>query len=1207
MAKEYFEFSDRYREAKPALLVTNHTLETFEKATYREWIELSGIDPDLYRLNVECVPDEIQSYGGDVSRPIEDALNWNPSRWSLKGKQRNYGAIIRSHDGSVFQVKLSKPRLNKEGKTLKYETPQETSTKPFYATITFNTWLKVAKRQNVHCDTVVTFLYKYYSENDYQDLTTENVTTEFSPAQISAVFWEWVRVNDIPIKWCEGAKKACCLLSHGYVAIALSGVSNGYRTPKDEHGTKIGKSYLVEDVAKFVTGDRIHEIVFDADTKLKTIQGVNANIKAFGALINTKAKSKHDVDVVRVLSWEPELGKGVDDLIVANGIETFEAINKTSKSYTVWKLETERKLTHPVSLAVCRRYLGAVNIPKMARLIVIKSAMNTGKTYSIAEAIEDKIGDPNHVIFVITHRDNLAVELGNRFKIVHRKDISSSGEGKLFGYVMVADSAHSKADPSFNPEDYAGKTITVIIDECESVAWHILSSDTDIKKNRVEVLENLSKLLAMGLSGNGQVFLADAHVSDRSVNFFHQLACQSKPELIELEPFVIANSFKFTETPWRVCPFSSKVPSYWKKYLDSYLERKSDAKVLIQLESQKIHSKWSTQTIEKDLKAKFPDKKIVRVDSDTVKNPDHPAYKAHQNFTEFCKNWDIVICSNVLESGVSIDLYGHFTSVWACIWGVSSPRQANQMLARLRDPVDRYVWIAQRAINHVGNGSDNAYALLKSTDSHTKATIQALQQNGLGDLETEGGCLNLALKTWASYGAEINHDGRNLVASILGNIKADGHFVGDVISDKDKDTNLQMEAVRDENYDQYAQTIENQPLIDEKTAKEIENKIKGKIKTPATEPEIHQLRKYNLQKTYGEGTADTVKKDDKQWYSQLNLHYLLTVGSPFLMSKDVAKTQELEHNGKAYAVDVLKNSQWRKVKMLEKIGILDLIPNNGEKLELYQGCDRLTKFTQKVKHWRYEIKNIFGITLNPLWVGEKPKCQELADSDHESSHDENDGNETKDILIAKAMLKLLGAKLMPVGKKGRRGEQVQVYELVRDYKSVYEDGERVYFGIVPWGGDNRYQVFDHWLKRDTEYQEKQNVSTSDTVSTFLYKDINKNEYQEVKTEKMDIAIALGAIAQKNKKEDLQSISNNIPLVHEVVPSNKPTQTPKTAIQWQKGMRAIYQGTDWVIGTLGSATAKIVRNGFELWVDIPDLAIATDTKYVLQEIKVREFF
>ena len=66
-----------------------------------------------------------------------------------------------------------------------------------------------------------------------------------------------------------------------------------------------------------------------------------------------------------------------------------------------------------------------------------------------------------------------------------------------------------------------------------------------------------------------------------------------------------------------------------------------------------------------------------------------------------------------------------------------------------------------------------------------------------------------------------------------------------------------------------------------------------------------------------------------------------------------------------------------------------------------------------------------------------------------------------------------------------------------------------------------------------------------------------------------------------------AISPSTPVLHEVVP----TQPPKNAIQWQKGMTAIYQGRDWAIVMIGTATAKIVRNGFELWVDLPDLAIA----------------
>ena len=1076
-----------------------NSLQDFETATYKEWVELSGIDPDLYRLNVECVPDEVQSYGGDVSRPLHEALGWTTSRWSLKGKERNYGAIIRSHDGSVFQVKLKNPVIDKtKNKPRKYETPLGSNTKPFLATVTLKTWISL---KTVSKDTVVTFLYKYIN----QKITTEKIDyRDLPPAQISEAFWQWVEETHQPVLWCEGAKKALCLLSHGYIAIALSGVSNGYRTPKDVLENKIGKSYLIPEVAKFIKGQE-QNICFDSDTNPKTIKGVNANIKAFGGLINAKAKevtkAKSDIDTVRVLSWDSKLGKGVDDLIVGNGIEKFAYVLRGSQSYTSWKIANEGKFSPVVNIALSQRYLGSLNIPKSVKLLLIKAAMGTGKTETIAELIKDRIGDPNQAVIVVSYRDNLVNELGNRFGLVTRKELNTSDEGSLFGYVLCADSLHSKARQNpFNIDSYKGKTITVVIDECESVAWHILSAMTAIKKNRPEVLENLSKLLAMALT-NGQVILSDAQLSDRSYEFFKGLACQSKPELIELDPFVVVNSFKFTDKPWTVQPFSSKCPSGWYRGLTEHLATRPEAKLLIQVESQKVNSKWSTQSIEADLKAKYPDKKIVRVDSETCQDKTHPAYGATKNFTNFCQNWDIVICSNVIESGISIDLYGYFDSVWACIWGVSSPKQANQMLARLRDSVPRYAWIAKRAMNRIGNGSDKAYALMNSTSNHTKATIQALQQNGLGDLETDDGCLNLALKTWASYGAEINHQGRNLPMYVLNAIARDGHIVNKICDESDKDTDIEMDLVRDSNYIAYTQSVEDQTLLDENQAKELEKATKG-----LTIEQQKALRKYRLEKTYGESSADTVTKDDKNWFTQLTLHYYLTVGKQFLMEKDTAKVQELAPNGKAYAVDVLKATKWRKVKLLEAVNILNLLPQNGEVVELWNGCDRLTPIVDAIKHWRYEIKNVFGITLNPEWFGDKINTKELVNEKSDFEHENSQGSDISasdplSIKIIKPLLKLLGAKLLPIGKRGKRGSQERAYRVVRDCH--YEKESKTYIGIVEWGGDNRYQVFDTWLNRDTE---KQNVSTSDTVSTFLYKDNKQKVDTEIQQKQRPISV-----------------------------------------------------------------------------------------------------
>jgi hypothetical protein len=83
-------------------------------------------------------------------------------------------------------------------------------------------------------------------------------------------------------------------------------------------------------------------------------------------------------------------------------------------------------------------------------------------------------------------------------------------------------------------------------------------------------------------------------------------------------------------------------------------------------------------------------------------------------------------------------------------------------------------------------------------------------------------------------------------------------------------------------------------------------------------------------------------------------------------------------------------------------------------------------------------------------------------------------------------------------------------------------------------------------------------------------------------------MAIAPIAPSTLKEE------NLPIA--ISPKSK------NAIQWQKGMTAMYQGIDWAIATLGTATAKIVRNGFELWVDIPELAIADD----LAEIDMSRF-
>jgi len=91
-------------------------------------------------------------------------------------------------------------------------------------------------------------------------------------------------------------------------------------------------------------------------------------------------------------------------------------------------------------------------------------------------------------------------------------------------------------------------------------------------------------------------------------------------------------------------------------------------------------------------------------------------------------------------------------------------------------------------------------------------------------------------------------------------------------------------------------------------------------------------------------------------------------------------------------------------------------------------------------------------------------------------------------------------------------------------------------------------------------------------------------------------------------ETKQSTQNEVVDIEPTAPTTANTPTAATAAtaatapnNWRKGMKAMYRGLDWIISMIGTATAKIARNGFELWVDILDLAIAD-----FEEVDVSRF-
>ncbi len=151
-------------------------------------------------------------------------------------------------------------------------------------------------------------------------------------------FWYCVWKHNIPCALAEGAKKAASLLSQGHAAIGLPGISSGYRTPKDEFGKKIGKSYLHEELAVFATPGRVFKFCFDYETKPETKLHIERDISVTGRLLQEAGAR------VKVVSL-PGPSKGVDDFIVASGPLAYEKLSHLAPTFRDWQQQNQHSKT----------------------------------------------------------------------------------------------------------------------------------------------------------------------------------------------------------------------------------------------------------------------------------------------------------------------------------------------------------------------------------------------------------------------------------------------------------------------------------------------------------------------------------------------------------------------------------------------------------------------------------------------------------------------------------------------------------------------------------------------------------------------------------------------------------------------------------------------------------------------------------------------
>ena len=953
----------------------------------------SSINPDIIRLNFKSLSGSA-AYDHLLYSDKLDRLNTGrlSSKWLKRYRHTEdggwwCGTLDPFRDWSEANWGVFKPDSPKKdfinGKTIKYEHPPKEETRAFFLKVSMFIRQKIADKIGM----------------------PSGIDPQLPPDMQWEQFWIWILANKkIPVIICEGAKKAASLLNAGYVAVAIPGIFQGFRTPKDQDGIRQLKArHLIPEIELLTKGGRDIYICFDQDSKQKTINNVNFAIATFSNLLEQAGST------VKVISWDKKLGKGVDDLIFNHGVEAFdEAYNRAITAYQYQRKATAA-LTYPIAQSVDRRYLGEIEIPESEKLVCLKAPKGTGKTETIASLVGDAIhtGQP---VLVLTHRVQLGEALCNRFGVNYVTNLKDSDTGKTFGYGLCVDSLHPNSQARFNADNW--DDALVIIDECEQVFWHLLSASTEVGKNRVQVLRQFKQLIKNTIQGNGRVILSDADLSDVSIDYIRGLA------EVDVNPWILDNTWKPDDGGWTVYSYGDKNPA---RIVDGIEKAIYDGgKLLVLCSGQKIKSKWGTQILEIRLKQKFPNAKILRVDSETISDPSHEAFGCILHANESFKQYDIIIASPSIETGVSIDIVGHFTSVWGIAQGNLAETSVRQQLARLRTNVDRHIWAASYGGNLIGNGATNPAALLASQDRVYKAHIGLLAKQDYDLTDIEKTPDRTSLNTWAKMASRINAGKIRYRESILEGLAVEGHTIIEMEEDQDifefrKKISEDLTGLRDMAHELEADQEAKQELI---SHSEYEKLASKKAKT---KEERLKERKYARHLKYGvDINADLILKDDNGWHPQIQLHYYATVGREYLPQRDRKKAEaQLEKgNNCLFQPDFNRSQIGGKVVTVEVLGILKLLK---EGREYTKNDEDLLKFAEFCKYYKRSIKEIFNLSIN---------------------------DKDTPIAILQNLLKKMGLSLTYLRREGSRDNRVRIY------------------GYNP-PNDGREEVYQSWLKRDS--------------------------------------------------------------------------------------------------------------------------------------------
>lgn len=866
----------------------------------------------------------------------------------------------------------------------------------------------------------------------------------------------------------EGLKKTACLAGLGFVVIGLPGVTQW---------NKPGTRELINELAIFARKGREFCIVFDQDTNAKAVRNVRCEIFKLSIALK-KAGAK-----VTVASWDSKLGKGLDDVVAAHGPKPIEDAIANAPIFEYWALKLNSGMSYAIGHQVPKgqKYIdglrgadGAIapeEIPipwvRGQKFTALLAPKGTGKSYAFLRRIEQAKASGQRVL-IISHRIRLTGALCRKAGI----PTFAQSEGTDIGYGLCIHSLHEGSQAQFNPWDW--RDALVIIDECEQVLWE-LGYSKPCREHRVAITRTLRELVRLVLSpdSKGELIVADADLSDVSLNYLRGMI--DAADYAAPMPWVVRSEYK--EDGYKARSFTS--PEYLLNETVERLER--GEKLLVTTDAQKEKSRFGTKGLEDFLKKRFPNLRIGRIDAETLKAEGSPMLGALDHIDAIAQQYDVLICSPSVETGVSIDIRDHFDRVVGFFSGTLATNSVRQFLARLRQNVPRDFYAAPIGLNSFGGGELNANEFAKSTAKDASDILTKIYDAARDDIiSNQDFCVEgtRAIAQWAVRQNAGNAAYREIVEAGL---RDEGHAVTTMepAPDRKEDYRGLGHELSDQKHARLlakGKAIAQAETISDSQAVQLEKSAKA-----LSEADVLSMEKARLKRMYpgAEICPDLFILDGDGWHSKIKLHYALTQGREHVTATDKARIDAIINQGAVWAADVKRVTLSMKLALLEFLDIPKLL-----KLEFIRNDDPLVELiATKARANNAVVKRMLGFGV----------------SDKDSP-----------VVIARKFLGTVGFKLGKAKQIGGRGCQVREYPIeVEDFRELggFVGGE---FDPKAFRYEcDRTPIFEMWLKRDEAEKQKR-----DEKSAKMAEALAGHEHQAVHSE--NLVNSAGNKSLKNK-------------------------------------------------------------------------------------------